>query len=106
MQICGPFVPDNRAKFGDPRLNLSREIPLEAVCGCIFDVFCCNFRPEVVSGVISSPYVGHVSMDVPVKFGDSSSSGSRDIQQQSRHRRHFRPFFNFDNCQSVTSYPV
>ena len=26
-----PDVPDNRTKFGDPRLNLSRQISLEAV---------------------------------------------------------------------------
>ena len=38
-------------------------------------------------------------MDVPVKFGDFISHGSRDIQQRSRRRRHFRPFLNFDNCQ-------
>ena len=28
-----------------------------------------------------------------------SSNGSRDIQQPSRRKRYFRPFFNFDNCQ-------
>ena len=38
-------------------------------------------------------------MAVPVKVGDSSSNGSRDIQQRSRRKRHFRPFLNFDNCQ-------
>ena len=36
---------------------------------------------------------------MPVKFADSSSNGSRDIQQQRRRIRHFRPFFNFSNCQ-------
>ena len=34
-----------------------------------------------------------------MKFGDSSSNGTRDIQQRSRRMRHFRPFLNFDNCQ-------
>jgi len=36
---------------------------------------------------------------MPVKFGDSSSNGSRDIQQRSRPIGHFRQFFNFDNCR-------
>ena len=36
---------------------------------------------------------------MPMKFGDSSSNGSRDIGQRSRRRRHFRLFLNFDNCQ-------
>ena len=44
-------------------------------------VFRCSFRPEVVSDVISGANVGQVGMDVPVKLGDSSSTGSRDIQQ-------------------------
>ena len=30
-QICGPVASDNRVKFGDPRLDLSQEIPPEAV---------------------------------------------------------------------------
>ena len=38
-------------------------------------------------------------MNVPVKFGDSSSNGSIVIQQQSRRMWHFRPFLNFDNYQ-------
>ena len=38
-------------------------------------------------------------MDMPVKFDDSSSNGSRDMQQRIRQMRHFRLFFNFDNCQ-------
>ena len=29
--FVGPVVPDNRVKFVDPRLNLSREIPPEVV---------------------------------------------------------------------------
>ena len=38
-------------------------------------------------------------MDVPVKFGESSSNGSGDMQQRSRRMRHFRFFLNFDTCQ-------
>ena len=44
-------------------------------------VFRCGFRPEVVGDVIFGANVGQVGMDVPVKFGDSISNGSRDIQQ-------------------------
>ena len=43
--------------------------------------------------------VGQVGLDVPVKFSDSISNGSRDIQQRSRRMRHSRPFLNFNNCQ-------
>ena len=65
----------------------------KAVCGVIFRrLFHCSFRPEVVGDVISGADVGQVGMNVPVKFGDSSSNGSRDIQQRSRRMRHFRPF--------------
>ena len=38
-------------------------------------------------------------MNVPVEFGDSSSNGPRDMQQQSGRMWHFRPFLYFDNCQ-------
>ena len=61
--------------------------------------FRCNFRLEVASDVISGANVGLVGMDVAVKFGDSIPNGSRDIQQRSHRMVHFRPFFNFDNCQ-------
>ena len=37
-------------------------------------------RPEVTSDVISSANVGQVSLEVPVKFCDSSSNASRDIR--------------------------
>ena len=30
-RFVGPAIPDNRVKFSDSRLNLSREIPPEAV---------------------------------------------------------------------------
>ena len=43
--------------------------------------------------------VGQVGTVAPVKFGDSISNGSRDIKQQNRRVRHFRPFLNFDYCQ-------
>ena len=39
-----------------------------------------NFRPEVDNEVISGVAVDNVSMDVLLKFGDSSSNGSRDIR--------------------------
>ena len=29
-KFVGPVIPDNRVKFGDPRINLSREISHEA----------------------------------------------------------------------------
>ena len=35
---------------------------------------------------------------MPVKFDDSSSNGSGDIQQRRCRMQHFRPFLNFDNC--------
>ena len=67
-------------KFGDRRINLYREIPSEAVSGGNFDgFFRCSLRPGVVGDVISVASVGQVGMNVPVKFGDSSSNGSRDI---------------------------
>ena len=66
-------------KFGDHRLNLSREISPEAVWGGIFDVFCGSFRLEVDTEVISGENVEQVGMNVPVKFGDSGSNRSRDI---------------------------
>ena len=61
--------------------------------------FRCSFRPEVVSYVISGSNVWQATLNAPVKFGDSSSDDSREIQQRSRRIRHFRPFLNFDNCQ-------
>ena len=39
-------------------------------------------------------------MVAPVKFGDSDSYISRDIQQRSRRVRQFPQFLNVDNCQS------
>ena len=51
-----------------------------------------------------------VGLNVPVKFGDYSSNGSRDIQQRSRRMRRFWPFFLTsiiaNRKSSVTSYPV
>ena len=38
---------------------------------------CC--RPEVDNDVISGAAVDNLGMDVPIKFGDSSSKGFRDI---------------------------
>ena len=62
-------------------------------------MFRCIFRQEVASDVISGENVGQVGLDVPVKFDDYNSNGSRDIHQRIRRMGHFRPFFNFDNCQ-------
>ena len=39
-----------------------------------------NFKPEVDNDVLSSVAVEYVSMDVHVKFDDSSSNSSRDSQ--------------------------
>ena len=39
---------------------------------------CC--RPEVYNDVISGVAVENVDVDVPVKFGDSTSNGFRDIR--------------------------
>ena len=64
-------------------------------------VFRCSFRPELGSDVISGSNVGQAGLDVHVKFGDSSSNGSREIQQRSQAIRFgiFDRFLNFDNCQ-------
>ena len=35
---------------------------------------------EEVGDVISGANVGQMGMDIPVKYGDSSSNGSRDIR--------------------------
>ena len=52
--FVGPVVPDKPVKFGDPRLKRFQEIPLETVQRGTFDgFFRDNFRPEVVSDVIS-----------------------------------------------------
>ena len=49
---------------------------------------------------MSGAHLVRVGMDVAVKFGDSSSSGSQDIQQRNHRMRHFfKPFLNFDDCQ-------
>ena len=99
-RFVGPVIPDNSVKFGDPLINLSPEIPPEAIWDGIFDgFFRCSFRLEVVTDVISCANVGQVGMAVllkllmPVKFGDTSSNGSRDIQQRSSQMQHFWPFF-------------
>ena len=82
--------PDNRVKFGDPRSHRSREIPHEVVGDGIFDAI------QLPTGssyeVICGENVAQAGMDVPVKVGDSSSHGSRAIQQRSRRMRHVRPF--------------
>ena len=42
--------------------------------------FCNNFRPEVVSGAISTASVELVGTYIHVKFGDSRCKPSRDIR--------------------------
>ena len=78
----GQVVPDNRVKFGDPRIKLSRKIPHEAVSCGIFDRFLNvdNFQPEVHSDVLSGMVVDPTGMKVPVNFGVSRSKCSRDIR--------------------------
>ena len=76
-KFVGPIFPDEPAKFRNPCLNYSREIP---IVGDIFDSFFrYNFPPEVNSDVMSGVAVEHVDMYVPVKFGESRPNGSRDI---------------------------
>ena len=50
--FVGPVVPDNCMKFGDPRLNLSLEIPPQAAFSTVFFNFD-NCQKEVVSDVTS-----------------------------------------------------
>ena len=73
---------DKPVKLGDPRLNVSREIPPEAAEGAIFDHFSNvdNFRPEVESDVIFGAVVDPHGMRVCVKLCDSRSHRSRDIR--------------------------
>ena len=73
--FVGPVVLDKGLKFHDPNLNLSREIPPEAVGGGIFDCFPYNFWPKVDNHIISGVAVDNVGMNVCEKFGDSRSNG-------------------------------
>ena len=76
-----PAVPDNRVKFGDPRLNLSlsRNSTWSRMRRHFRRFFHCSFRPEAVSDIISSVVVDPTRLKVPIKFGDSRSNHSRDI---------------------------
>ena len=87
IRFVGPVVADNCVKFGDPRLNLSREIHLKPSSDEAFSTEVDN------SDVISGAYVGQFGMDVPVKFRDSSSIASQDIRPRSCRKRHFRRFY-------------
>ena len=75
----GAFALDKLVKLRDPCLNFSREIPPEAVGGGIFDSFHDNFRPEVVSDVISGGAVEHVGVDVHVEYVDDSGQSVLEI---------------------------
>ena len=44
--------------------------------------------------MMSYPVQMDAGMNVPVKRGDSTLNGSRDIRQRTRRRRHFRPFLD------------
>ena len=52
--FVGPIVANKNAKFDGHRTSGSRKISPEGVGGGIIDVFRHNFRPEVVSDVVSS----------------------------------------------------
>ena len=79
-RFVGPILSDKPVKFGDPRFNLSREIPPETVRGGIFDGFLSGYLPEVVSAVISGIIIDPTCLKDPVKFGNSRSNRSRDIR--------------------------
>ena len=60
-------------------------------------VFCrCSFQPEVGGDVISGYNAGQAGLDVPVKFGDSSSYGYTAAKPSDWA---FLNVFNFINCQ-------
>ena len=61
-------------------LVLDKLVSPKPVGGNIFDCFPYNFRPEVVNDVISGTAVNNVDADVPIKLGDSTSNGFRDIR--------------------------
>ena len=80
-RFVGQTVLEKCVKFGYPRFNRSREFPPTTVgSGIIDSFFRYNFQPEVDNGVTSGVAIYYVGMDVPVKFGDSRSKGSRDIR--------------------------
>ena len=51
--------------------------PTEAAFSTVFTY---KFRPKVDSDAIFGKVIDNVSMDVPIKFGDSRSNGFRDIR--------------------------
>ena len=57
--FVGPVVSHNLVKFGDPCLNLSREIPPEAAFSRVFHG---SFLPEVWSDVISSVVINQTGV--------------------------------------------
>ena len=56
-RFVGPVVPDNRLKFGDPRINLFDQFRMKPCEAAFFTVFCSSFRPEVYSDVMSGVVV-------------------------------------------------
>ena len=105
--VSGKFVETvvaaNRGKFGDPRLNRSREIPPDSVCGGIFDRFLNfdNCQPEPVSDVISGTAEQEDGMDVYANFGDSKLKPS-----EMSFSAIFRTSLTSEWKYIVTSYPV
>ena len=70
-RFVGTVIPDNRGKFGNPCINLSREIPPEVILDGIFDSFFrCSFRREVASDVLSRMADQDVDVDVCANFDD------------------------------------
>ena len=79
--FVGAIIRDKDAKFRDPYLNRSRQIPPEAVGRGSFDDFVRdNFPSKVGSDVLSGVAVESVGTDVLVKLCDSRSNHSRDIR--------------------------
>jgi len=72
------------------------------------DLIAFHSRPEVGSDVISGDNVGQAGLEMIVKFGDSSTNGSRDRQQRAVRFGIFDIFFATvsDRKQLVTSYPA
>ena len=93
-----PIVSNKGVKFGDLRLKHSREIPLLAVgYGIVDSFFCDNFRPDVVSDVLSGAAIGYVNVDVSVKLDDSTLNIGQIVRPFAGRTRftHFCAVFNY-----------
>ena len=97
--IYGGFVqsiiPDKLVKFRDPRSNRSRDkFPPKPSEAAVSTVFRDNFRPEIVTDVISGTTVAYTSVDVIVKRGDSGLKRGRFIRLAAGWSR-FTPFMQY-----------